>query len=316
VSLIANTVVAPFFLKEVLTWRDIYGSLITAVGCSTAVAFANHGDTTFSFQLLIHFFMNPLYLCYFTLSIVYMFSSHHYIERRAAEKEAMEEIDIKSNQLSPKEEKKEKMLTAFLYASTAGVSGSLSVTFAKAFVELIKSSVEGHNEFTHPGPYIVTIFLIAFSVFQIHYLNQGLKNFEALFIVPIYQTFWIIANVVAGIVYYQEWKEFGGTSIVMFPIGILITLIGVAVLSQRDTREGGNVVGPEDMEERQRLTEDNGGDDPDIERTLGRHSTASESSDGAPFKNQSKRWLDDEPLGPDQIGDPTHEERAKLRQTM
>ena len=138
-------------------------------------------------------------------------------------------------------------------------------------------------------------------------------------IVPIYQTFWIIANVVAGIIYYQEWNHFAGANLVMFPIGILITLVGVAVLSQRDAREG-NVVGPADIEERQRLTEDNGGEDPDIERVLGRHSNASARSErqgevSPELGLQSKRWLDDEACTPDRTSADAMEERAKLRQT-
>merc|ERR1711935_232382 len=80
----------------------------------------------------------------------------------------------------------------FLYASIGGVAGSFAVTFAKAFVELIKATIADKNEFVTPGPYVVTIFLISFSLMQVHYLNKGLQLFDALFIVPIYQTFWII----------------------------------------------------------------------------------------------------------------------------
>jgi len=229
------------------------GTVITAFGCTLAVIYANHTDTSYSFQELVLFFANPTYLIYFTIVICYMFAANQYIEKldqRDSERDPME-----TEKTTP-QDAREKTIVGFLYASTGGIAGSLSVTFAKAFVELIKSSVEGKNEFCSPGPYVVTVFLICFSIFQVHYLNKGLELFDALYIVPIYQTFWIIGNVIAGIVYFQEWKEFTGTEIIMFPVGILVTLAGVAVLSARG-KPGQEIVGVDegDVEERKGLVE-------------------------------------------------------------
>lgn len=61
-------------------------------------------------------------------------------------------------------------------------------------------------------------------------------------IVPVYQTyiynnynnnnrFWILASILSGSIYFQEINNFNKTQWVMFPIAIVITLIGLWILS-------------------------------------------------------------------------------------
>jgi len=114
-------------------------------------------------------------------------------------------------------------------------------------VELIKAAIGGRNEFFSFGPVVVTLFLVGFSILQIHYLNKGLEMFDALYIVPIYQTFWIIGNVIGGITYYQEFSDFDTKDAFGFPVGIIVTLVGVAILSQRH-RSYDTLTTPEQVE--------------------------------------------------------------------
>jgi len=249
ITLIANTMVAPCFLGEVLTRKDIIGTVVTAIGCSVSVAFANHSETSYAFRDLMYFFFNPVYLIFFLVTVGYLYGANKYIEK----------IEISEDSIA---EMKETRVRPFLYASIGGTCGSFSVTFAKAFVELLKATISGQNEFLTPGPYVVIIFLVGFSLMQVHYLNKGLQMFDALFIVPIYQTFWIIGNVFGGIMYYQEYMDFGVVDGLMFPIGILITLGGMAILAlQSKDRKSYDFITPEDEEnitneERLRLNSD------------------------------------------------------------
>lgn len=249
ITLIANTMVAPCFLGEVLTNKDIIGTVVTAIGCSLSVAFANHSETSYAFRELMYFFFNPGYLIFFIVAMGYLYGANKHIQRIETSEESIAEM--KKTRVRP-----------FLYASIGGTAGAFSVTFAKAFVELIKATIQSHNEFLTPGPYVVIIFLVGFSLMQVHYLNKGLQMFDALFIVPIYQTFWIVGNVFGGIMYYQEYRDFSLTDAIMFPLGISITLGGMGILAtQSKDRKSYDFIAPEDEanitdEERLRLNSD------------------------------------------------------------
>ncbi|RHY52682.1 hypothetical protein DYB34_013144 [Aphanomyces astaci] len=91
----------------------------------------------------------------------------------------------------------------------SGVFGAQSILFAKSVAELVKSSLDGENQFTTVGTYAIALAMFACIFLQIHWLAQGLEHFDAVFVVPIFQ-------------------------VVMFLVGVVITLSGVGILSQRD----------------------------------------------------------------------------------
>lgn len=222
-SLTANILVAPCFLKESITRHDLIATLVTTVGCFLAVASANHSETNYTFNELVEFFLTIPYLIFFFSSVSFMYGANKFIE--AIEHDPAWEND------------KHKYMS-FLWPVIGGTAGSFSVTFAKAFVEMIKSTISGENEFLKPGPYIVTIFLIFFSMVQVHYLNKGLEHYKALQVIPVYQTCWILGCAAGGVVYFQEFNGFGLKDGLLFGLGMCVTIFGVVLLSQRGGEEG------------------------------------------------------------------------------
>ena len=43
-TLVANVVIAPIFLKEVVSKRDVLSTMLIVAGCAVAVAFASHSN--------------------------------------------------------------------------------------------------------------------------------------------------------------------------------------------------------------------------------------------------------------------------------
>merc|ERR1712194_466656 len=68
---------------------------------------------------------------------------------------------------------------------------------------------------------------------QITILNTGLSKFNALLMVPVYQSFWIIFSVLGGIIYFQEYRSMHVYSTIFFLTGILTTLAGVSYLLRK-----------------------------------------------------------------------------------
>lgn len=65
----------------------------------------------------------------------------------------------------------------------------------------------------------------------------GRIRFDALYIVPVFQSFWILISVLAGLVFFGEYAEMDDTQVAMFPVGIVLTVIGVYFLSLRGVDE-------------------------------------------------------------------------------
>lgn len=111
--------------------------------------------------------------------------------------------------------------------------GGQSVLFAKSCAELLKAAFHGDSSLKHVESYLLALALIACLLCQIHYLNCGLVHYDALSVVPIYQAYWIITGVLGGAIYFQEIRTFSAHQAVMFVLGIMTTIFGVVLLSQR-----------------------------------------------------------------------------------
>lgn len=155
--------------------------------------------------------------------------------------------------------------------------GGQAILFAKTAGEIFKSIVifghtdELHNVATYSVPFLLAITL----VLQLAWVNKGLEYFDALYVIPVFQCFWITSSVVGGIVYFDEFKVrpapppppppstprtafahspncvfrccccrcccclqgLSPLQISIFCLGLLLTLAGVLALSQRHSHD-------------------------------------------------------------------------------
>jgi len=68
-------------------------------------------------------------------------------------------------------------------------------------------------------------------------LNEGLSKADALIIVPVYQVCWVIMNTVVGMVYFEDYRDMPGANMALFLLGVVITLLGVYLLSDRNVEK-------------------------------------------------------------------------------
>jgi len=227
-SLVFNVLMAPCFLKEKVTNRDIYGTLMILMGCTVAVTFSTHEETSYTFtELMDMTAFDPVFITYFAINVGVMLVSFVILNRVQAER-----LDDSDWYHAHKE------LHPITIALIAGMAGGLAVTFAKGAAELVKSEIAGENILGHhylAAPFCV-VMLICFVLVQLHYLNVGLSAFDTLFIFPIYQAIWIIFTALGGIITYKEFRGFLLWNYILFPFGVLITLVGLWVISGRKTQ--------------------------------------------------------------------------------
>jgi hypothetical protein len=120
------------------------------------------------------------------------------------------------------------------YAGTAGTLGSQAILFAKQFMELLKANATlGDNIWIRWQLYGIVLAIPIFLASNITFLNAGLRHYSALQTVPIYQTYWMIIGTVSGLIYFKEIDEMSVQAQAFFWIGIVTSVIGIAILSGR-----------------------------------------------------------------------------------
>lgn len=81
--------------------------------------------------------------------------------------------------------------------------------------------------------YVFAISAILVAVIAQYYVQVGLKHFSSVKYVPIYQSGMLLFGVIAGGIYFKEFETFHP---VFFPIGCLLEIIGIVLLTR--TEEG------------------------------------------------------------------------------
>ena len=119
------------------------------------------------------------------------------------------------------------------YAGAAGIIGAQAILFAKQTMELLKAMGLGEPVFSHYETYLILLGIPCGLFGNLSFLNAGLRDFDALQVVPIYQTYWMLAGTVGGFVYFNEISEMSNLSIGMFTLGTLISILGIVILSSR-----------------------------------------------------------------------------------
>ncbi|XP_076004606.1 NIPA-like protein 2 isoform X4 [Genypterus blacodes] len=109
---------------------------------------------------------------------------------------------------------------------------SLTVISVKAVSGMITESIKGHLQLTYPIFYVMLVIMIASCAFQIKFLNQAMKMFDATEVVPINFVFFTASAIIAGIVFYQEFEGLALLNIFMFLFGCLLSFLGVFLIAR------------------------------------------------------------------------------------
>uniref|UniRef100_A0A8C1Z082 NIPA like domain containing 2 n=1 Tax=Cyprinus carpio TaxID=7962 RepID=A0A8C1Z082_CYPCA len=89
---------------------------------------------------------------------------------------------------------------------------------------------------SYPIFYIMFIIMVTSCAFQIKFLNQAMKMFDATEIVPINYVFFTASAVVAGILFYEEFYGLSLIYYIMFAIGCLLAFTGVFLIARARPR--------------------------------------------------------------------------------
>lgn len=126
-----------------------------------------------------------------------------------------------------------RLFHGFCFAAAGGLAGSCSVLFGKSIAELIKPGFThgNHGAWEEYQTYLIIVAMVCTLLVQMKGLNSGLAFHPAVYIVPVYQSFWIMGSIVGGSVYFKEFDAMKPLNVAMFCVGVLTCILGVFILT-------------------------------------------------------------------------------------
>jgi len=122
-------------------------------------------------------------------------------------------------------------LNAFAYA-IAGVLGGGQNVFLKCFTELLKTSIDGNNQFDKFVMYPIMLAVGILAIGQMLWLNWGMTQHDAVAYIPMYQATLAVYGSISGGIYFQEFAQMDGLKASMYGLGLVIVCGGLMTMGQ------------------------------------------------------------------------------------
>jgi magnesium transporter len=223
-TMVANVIFAHFWLGENLSRRDMLATFLVTIGVILTAAFGDKSAQCYTMDDLLSLYTEPTFLGYVAFVLPLMMTLY-FLAKRA-------DNVLKNKGSASDEYGGWRKIHSLLYPILSGFWGAQSVLFAKSIAEMVKLTARGHNQFTFVS-LIIAICMVITVFTQIHFLAQGLQHFDAIFVVPVFQSAFIVGAILVGATYFKEFSNFSTLQIIFFPTGISIVILGVMLLSLR-----------------------------------------------------------------------------------
>uniref|UniRef100_A0A7S1AC59 Uncharacterized protein n=1 Tax=Noctiluca scintillans TaxID=2966 RepID=A0A7S1AC59_NOCSC len=209
-----NAMAAPYMLEEKLTIRRVNGCVLITLGTVMAGVFGSHTETDYTVEYLEDLLVSwrvAVYICCFLLW--YWFNVFFLQWRRKGD--AIRGISL---------------------GVTAGtIAGNMFCV--KASVEIIQYCIdhETAEPLTHWLPYVMVLGAVFFALSNVRYMTTGLLEYEALFMVTVYEGSMIVAGCISGAVVLKDLAELEAWRIVLYWLAVLIIIAGMVVVFSNET---------------------------------------------------------------------------------
>ena len=221
VQFVSNLVFGGAFLGERPTGRMVLGTLLIVCGILFVILFSNtSSNQDYVMQDLLELYRSPVYIVYITLLSMIGAGAYYAYRKLQREGERLGPGGIKLP---------EPIAKPLCFSLYSAIIGTQSVTFSKMFVELIRSNFSPDYP-PQAGYFLTWVFLVGLIVCGIFWdkqLNAGLREFDALVIVPMMQAFWTMLTIINGGVYFQEFQQMSPKGAAMFVVGVVVVLAGM-----------------------------------------------------------------------------------------
>uniref|UniRef100_A0A7S1KYY3 Uncharacterized protein n=1 Tax=Alexandrium catenella TaxID=2925 RepID=A0A7S1KYY3_ALECA len=208
-----NALLAPCVLNETLTPRRLLGCLLIIVGTAMAGCFGNHEDSEYTLDSLEETLVNVRVLVYFVVFFAWFLLNRQFFMRYPVGS-AIRGVSL---------------------GCTAGtIAGNMFCV--KAAIELIQRSISAQEGeiWLHWLPYVLLFGAVFFALTNVIYMTQGLREYEALFMVTIYEGSMIVSGCVSGAVVLLDLDGVESWRVLLYGLSILIIVAGMYVIFSQE----------------------------------------------------------------------------------
>lgn len=204
-----NAALAPYILQEKLTPQRVIGCALICLGTVMAGAFGSHTDKEYSIESLEELLVNFRVLAYFVVFFAWYLMNVLWLMKRPIG---------------------DPIRGVSLGATAGTITGNMFCV--KAAVELIQVSIHGGQGevWLHWMPYVMLLGAVFFAVTNVFYMTRGLQEFEALFMVTVYEGSMIVSNCISGAVVLLDLNELEPWRIMLYCLGVLVVVAGMFVV--------------------------------------------------------------------------------------
>lgn len=229
-TLVFNVGMANILSKERPTCTNIVATATILAGTVLVVVFGDRCSPTYKADELVDRFEAPAMIVYIVMvGVCVLFGAVASVKLDRQAEESKVPIPQRKS-------------VAFVMAAVGGIFGGNTILCAKTVGELIKTSIDAINSDDVAGKqgiwnWATPVFLLALVgnlLLQVRFLNEAIRRFAMLLVIPVYQTFWIMSGTLSGLIYFEEFKEIEDdrTKASMFFVGTAMALGGIFVLTK------------------------------------------------------------------------------------
>jgi magnesium transporter len=225
VTLVVNVILARIMHGEEITNAGIIATLCILCGSVLTVVFSDHRNFIVQdTRELVGILAQSGFVMYASIVVIIVVVVWTWA------KQSMKMEDLKAQDL---------VKLKFALPALSGVIGGHSLLFAKFVSELGEQVWKG--SWSVPdwrvalGLYVIFGMLVVSLACQIIWINEALKRFNSVFVIPIAKSFWVFFSVVSGLVAFAKYEEFTANEFIMFSLGSLLIIAGMIIFSKTDT---------------------------------------------------------------------------------
>ncbi|RLN92409.1 hypothetical protein BBJ28_00017893 [Nothophytophthora sp. Chile5] len=124
------------------------------------------------------------------------------------------------------------------FAMGAGVLSGFSSLCVKATVEITKGAVGSppSDDLQNPVTYIFALGIVVCVLAQLKLMSLGLQHFGTLKFVPAYHAFIVLSNLMNGLVFFDEARNYDQRALAVFGFGCGLAIAGVLLLMAKVPR--------------------------------------------------------------------------------
>lgn len=142
--------------------------------------------------------------------------------------------DVISNFTKLMQHSRFRLARGFAYGCISGILSAHSLLVAKSAVELlVKTIVDGDNQFVHWQSWAILMALVTLALSQLYYLHRGLKLVSTSVLYPLIFCIYNIIAILDGLIYFDQTELISPLQACLITLGTVILLTGVLALSWR-----------------------------------------------------------------------------------